>query len=385
MRIAIVAGELSGDQLGAGLIRALRSRYPDAVFEGVGGPRMESEGFHSHFPLERLSVMGFVEPLKRLPELLSMRRWLRRRYLAQPPDVFIGIDSPDFNLGLELALRRGGVRTVHYVSPSVWAWRQGRIRKIARAVDLMLTLLPFEADFYRRHQVPVAFVGHPLAAQLPMAPETAAAREALGCDPDQRVLAVLPGSRGGEVAHLGEVLLRTAATCQARLPGLTVLIPAASPARREQIEALMQAHPLENVRVLDGQSLQVMAASDAVLLASGTVALEAMLLKKPMVVAYRTGKWSYRLLRRLVRTEWISLPNLLAGRGLVPEILQDEVTVERLTAEVMPLLQSDQAALKAEFARLHRLVQGPHVDGASAAAAQAIAALIEPDLEVGSG
>lgn len=376
MRIGIVAGELSGDQLGAGLIRALRERYPNATFEGVGGPKMIAEGFTSHYPIDRLAVMGLIEPLKRLPELLSMRRWLKQHFLAVRPDVFIGIDSPDFNLGLELSLRRAGLKTVHYVSPSVWAWRQGRIHKIARAVDLMLTLLPFEADFYRQHNVPVAFVGHPLAAQLPMVPDTPAARATLSLSMDDRVLAVLPGSRGGEVAQLTPYFLKAVRRCQEAIPGLKVVIPAASPARRIQLEALLQQENLADIQLLDGQSLLAMTAADAVLLTSGTVALEAMLLKKPMVVAYRMGAASYWLLSRMVKTPFISLPNLLAERAVVPELLQDDVTVERLVAELQPLLIGDQTPLRAEFEQLHQRVMGPDAGGASQAAASAIHRLI---------
>lgn len=376
MRIGIVAGELSGDQLGAGLIRALRARYPHATFEGVGGPKMIAEGFTSHYPIDRLAVMGLVEPLKRLPELLSMRRWLKRHFLAVRPDVFIGIDSPDFNLGLEFGLRRHGIKTVHYVSPSVWAWRQGRIRKIARAVDLMLTLLPFEADFYHQHRVPVAFVGHPLAAQLPMEPDTAGARAALSLAADDRVLAVLPGSRSGEVAQLAPCFLQTVRRCREVIPGLKVVIPAASRARRDQLEALLQQEGLADIQLLDGQSLLAMTAADAVLLTSGTVALEAMLLKKPMVVAYRMGAASYWLLSRMVKTPFISLPNLLAGTAVVPELLQDEVTVDRLVAELQPLLTDDQAHLRGEFKRLHQLVMGPDAGGASEAGAVAIEHLL---------
>lgn len=379
MRIGIVAGELSGDQLGAGLIRALRARYPHATFEGVGGPKMIAEGFTSHYPIDRLAVMGLVEPLKRLPELLSMRRWLKRHFLAVRPDVFIGIDSPDFNLGLELGLRRQGIKTVHYVSPSVWAWRQGRIHKIARAVDLMLTLLPFEADFYRQHQVPVAFVGHPLAAQLPMVPDTSGARAALSLSAQDRVLAVLPGSRSGEVAQLAPCFLKTVRRCREAIPGLKVVIPAASPARRDQLEALLLQEGLIDIQLLDGQSLLAMTAADAVLLTSGTVALEAMLLKKPMVVAYRLGGASYWLLSRMVKTPFISLPNLLAGSAVVPELLQDDVTIDRLVAELQPLLTNDQSHLRAEFERLHQLVMGPGAGGASEAGASAIERLLTAD------
>ncbi|TAL10574.1 MAG: lipid-A-disaccharide synthase [Porticoccaceae bacterium] len=371
----MVAGEVSGDRLGAGLIRALRRRYPDAQFEGIGGDAMAAEGFRSLYPLERLAVMGFVEPLKRLPELLRIRRGLARHFRKRQPALFVGIDAPDFNLGLELTLRGVGIRTAHYVSPSVWAWRQGRIRKIARAVDHMLVLFPFEAEFYRRHGVPVTWVGHPLADELPLEPDTAGARRRLALPADAPVLAVLPGSRGSEVALLGPLFLDTLAACRERVPGLRCVLPAANAARRTQIAALLAAHPGLPVQVLDGQSHTAMAAADAVLLASGTSALEAMLLKKPMLVAYRTGRLTHALASRLVKLKHVSLPNLLAGRELVPELLQDAATVEALSGQVLRCLEEtpERAALIAEFDALHRQLRR----GASERAAAALAELID--------
>ncbi len=371
----MVAGEVSGDRLGAGLIRALRRRYPDAQFEGVGGDAMAAEGFRSLYPLERLAVMGFVEPLKRLPELLRIRRGLARHFRKRQPALFVGIDAPDFNLGLELTLRGVGIRTAHYVSPSVWAWRQGRIRKIARAVDHMLVLFPFEAEFYRRHGVPVTWVGHPLADELPLEPDTAGARRSLALSADAPVLAVLPGSRGSEVALLGPLFLDAVAACRERVPGLRCVLPAANASRRAQIAALLAAYPGLPVQVLDGQSHTAMAAADAVLLASGTSALEAMLLKKPMVVAYRTGRLTHALASRLVKLKHVSLPNLLAGRELVPELLQDAVTVEALSGQVLRCLEetSERAVLIAEFDSLHRQLRR----GASERAAAALAELID--------
>lgn len=338
LRIGILAGESSGDMLGAGLMRALRQRIPNCHFEGIGGPLMEAEGLVSRVPMEHLSVMGLVEPLKRLPELLRIRRELIQHFSQSPPALFIGIDSPDFNLGVELALRQQGIATVHYVSPSVWAWRQGRIHKIKRAVDLVLALLPFEATFYERHQVPVAFVGHPLADEIPLEPDVAAARATLGLATDARVLAVLPGSRQGELARLGPVFLDAVLLLQAQEPALTVLLPCASPARRSQMESLLQGQPEARVVLLDGQSRTAMAAADAVLLASGTATLEALLLKKPMLVCYRMAWLSYQLISRLLRVPYFSLPNLLSGQALVEELAQEAVTAPALCERLQILL-----------------------------------------------
>ncbi|MGK2914190.1 MAG: lipid-A-disaccharide synthase [Porticoccaceae bacterium] len=375
VRIAIVVGEASGDQLGAGLMKALREHYPEAVFEGLGGPRMIAEGFHSLYPMERLAVMGLVEPLKRLPELLRMRRALKQYFLAWQPAVMVGIDAPDFNLGLELQLRRAGLKTAHYVSPSVWAWRQGRVKKIARAVDLMLTLLPFEAEFYRTHQVPVAYVGHPMADELPLVPDPLAARRTLRLPATGPLLAVLPGSRRAEVALLGPLFLAVARWCWQRWPGLTFVLPAASPERRRELDVLLEGAGDLPIKVLDGQSHTAMEAADVVLLASGTTALEAMLLKKPMVVAYRVGWLTHLMLAPMLKIPHVSLPNLLAGHALVPELLQNDATVERIGAAVLGYLQDPRkgAALQAEFLRLHRELSC----GGSAVAAAALADLIE--------
>src|SRR5690606_4345211 len=286
LRIGIVVGEASGDILGAGLMVALRKHFPEAEFSGIGGPRMLALGFHSFFPQDRLAVMGLVEPLKRLPELLKIRRFLRDHFSENPPDVFIGIDSPDFNLTLEGDLKEHGIPTVHYVSPSVWAWRQKRIIKIARSVDLMLTLLPFEAEFYERHQVPVEFVGHHLADEIPLEVDAAAARKDLHLAPNARVVALMPGSRSTEVEKHAPVFLRAAALCLKRDPGLQFVIPAANSDRYRQLHIqLNQFADLPVLLVNGGQSQKVMIAANVVLLASGTTALEALLLKRPMVIA----------------------------------------------------------------------------------------------------
>ncbi len=283
MRIGIVVGEASGDILGAGLIKSIKSRHPDCQFEGIGGPLMQAQGFRSLFPLDRLSVMGLVEPLKRLPELLGIRKQLRRHFLADPPALVLGIDSPDFNLDLELKLRRAGLLTAHYVSPSVWAWRQKRVKKIKQAVDLVLTLFPFETAFYHQHNVRAEFVGHPLADQFDFEVDTQAARQTLGFADEDKVIALLPGSRAGEVKLMGALFLETAQWCLQRHPGLRFVVPAANEARKQQLQMILQDHSTtdaENVSLLDGNSQLAMSAADVVLMASGTTTLEAMLLKK---------------------------------------------------------------------------------------------------------
>lgn len=368
LRIGLVAGEASGDRLGAGLIASIRQRAPRAEFLGVGGPLMQAAGMTSLFSMEPLSVMGLVEPLKNLPTLLRMRRDLKRYFVDDPPDAFVGIDAPDFNLGLELGLRERGIPTVHYVSPSVWAWRQGRIRKIARAVDHMLTLLPFEAEFYRAHGVPVTFVGHPLADELPLQPDVEGARQQLGIPSATPVLALLPGSRHGEINQLGRLFLQVAERCRAVMPELELLLPAANPQRRRQIDTLLEGFPNLPVRPIDGNSHAVMAAANTVLLASGTTALEAMLLKKPMVVSYRTGWFSHAVISRMLKVAYVSLPNLLANERLVPELLQKQATVENLLAEVLPRLQ-EPARFAQTTQRFYRLHEQLRCDASNQAAA----------------
>lgn len=377
MRVYLVAGELSGDILGAGLMQALRRRHGDIEFRGIGGPRMQAQGLESLYPLETLSVMGLVEVLKHLPGLIKVRRHLKRDALGWRPDVMIGIDAPDFNLGLERQLRAQGIKTVHYVSPSVWAWRQGRVKGIARSVDAMLTFLPFEADFYAEHRVPVAYVGHPLADELPLVNDRAAARRELGLDPGTPTLAVLPGSRGNEIRFQGEIFLRAAAALRERLGGLRVAIPAASPQRRQELEALVERFPqlARDTLIVEGRSREVMTAADAVLLTSGTAALETMLCHRAMVVAYRMAPASHWLARRLVKTRWISLPNLIAQENLVPELIQDAVTVENIVETLLPWFEDERArsVLEQRFAALHAELQR----GASERAAEAVTALLE--------
>ena len=372
---AMVAGEASGDILGADLIRALKTQFPNAIFEGIGGPKMQAEGFQSLFEMDRLSVMGFVEPLKRLPELLSIRRSIVERYLVQKPAVFIGIDSPDFNSGIEQRLHRAGVKTVHYVSPSVWAWRQGRIKKIKKSVDLMLCLLPFEAGFYKQHQVPVRFVGHPLAGQMAEQPDTQAARSRLGLNPDRPVLCIMPGSRSGEVELLGELFLDTACAVQAQLgTDLQLVIPAANQARYQQISDILSTKQGLSVELLMQNSHLAMEAADAVLLASGTTALEAMLLKKPMVVSYRLGALTYRLVSPFIKTPYASIPNLLANKMLVPELIQANASVEQLTQAVIDAFDpGNREQLVDQFSQLHQQLR---LDS-GAIAADAIAELID--------
>ncbi|GEK48601.1 lipid-A-disaccharide synthase [Bisbaumannia pacifica] len=375
-RVYLVAGELSGDILGAGLMRELKARHPGVEFRGIGGPRMLDEGIDSRFPLETLSVMGLVEVLKHLPELLRVRRTLYRDALAWRPDIVIGIDAPDFNLGLERRLREAGLTTAHYVSPSVWAWRQGRVKGIAKSVDAMLTFLPFEAAFYRRHRVPVAFVGHPLADELPLETDRLVTRRTLGLPEEAEVLALLPGSRANEVRFLGETFLAAAERLCAERPALRVVIPAATPGRREQLEALLTAHPAlaGRVHLLDGRSREAMVASDVVLLASGTAALEAMLCHRPMLVAYKMAPATHWLAKRLVKTEWISLPNLIAREPLVPELIQEAASSEAIAVELGAMLDdgAGRAALEARFAAMHAGLQRD----ASRRAAEAIEALV---------
>ena len=352
LKVALVAGEASGDILGAGLMAALRAQCPQVEFIGVGGPLMAAQGLQSYFPMERLSIMGLVEVLGRLPELLSRRKRLIATFKQQQPDVFIGIDAPDFNLNIELQLRKTGIKTVHYVSPSVWAWRQKRVFKIREGCDLMLTLLPFEAQFYEKHQVPVLFVGHPLADSVAMNNDPLPARESLGLPKDAQVVALLPGSRGGEVAKLGALFVDTARYLLAEKPHLRFIIPAANPARREQLTAILADMPNLPIEVLDGQSQTALQACDAVLIASGTATLEAMLFKKPMVVAYKLAPLSHWLLKKMVKSPYISLPNLLAAEMLVPEFIQDAATPEALGQAVLEQLH-DGSQQTQRFAELH--------------------------------
>ncbi|HSN71842.1 MAG TPA: lipid-A-disaccharide synthase [Steroidobacteraceae bacterium] len=375
-RIALVAGEASGDNLGAGLIRALRARLPGAQFCGIAGPRMQEEGCEAWASSDALAVMGLAEVLKHLPRLLRLRRELEERLVREPPDVFVGIDAPEFNLGLAARLRARGLRTVQYVSPQVWAWRQGRVRKIGRAVDLVLCLLPFERAFYDEHGVPAEFVGHPLADLIPLENPAHAARERLGIAGDGPVIAVLPGSRLGEIARLGPDFAATVAWLTGRLEHSVVLAPMASSAARTQFEAaLRHAGVADRVRLLDGQAQLAMAAADAVLLASGTATLEATLVKRPMVVAYRLSGLTTLVLRTfgLMKAPYFAQPNLLAGRKVVPEYFNDEVRADVLGPALLEQLERpDRAELQQTFLTIHERLR----QGASERAAAAITGLI---------
>ena len=378
IRVGIVAGEVSGDILGAGLIQSIRKLYPNASFEGIGGPLMIEQGFKSHVPMERLSVMGLVEVLGRIFELVGIRRRIKRYFVKNRPDVFIGIDAPDFNLGLELFLRKKGIKTGHYVSPSVWAWRQRRVFKIARAVDLMLTLFPFEAKFYKAHQIAVRFVGHPLADLIPVTPDKQIARNSLGVQSNAQVVALLPGSRSGEISYIGESFIQTARWLYERNANIQFLLPYVNEQRRDQIkEIISEVGGDLPIKLINGQSRQVMAASDVVVLASGTATLEAMLLKRPMVVAYRVSGFTHYIMKRLLKVPFISLPNLLAGKELVPELIQDQAQPELIGQKVFDRLNTSEGdKTKASFTDLHKQLKL----NASEQAADAISKLLEqPD------
>jgi len=377
LRIAIVAGESSGDLLAEGLMQAIRRRVAEVEFEGIAGPRMIAQGCKALFPMERLSVMGLVEVLGRYRELRAMREQLADHLRACPPDIFIGVDAPDFNLGLEARLRSAGIPTVHYVSPSIWAWRRYRVRKIARAVDLMLTLFPFEANFYQESGVPVRFVGHPFADVIPDELDAVAARRALGLPLEGEVVALLPGSRAGEVARLAPVFLRAAAWLRERRPGMVFAVPFVNDHTRTLFEQAAAAIPgAPDCRLYTGRAREVMVAADVVVLASGTATLEAMLLKRPMVAAYRMAPLTYWIVRHLLRVPYVTLPNLLAGETLVPELLQDEANAENIGHAVLKYLDHPETVehLQSRFAAIHRLLRRQ----ASERAAEAILSLLEP-------
>ena len=374
-RIVLCAGETSGDQLGAGLIEALRQRFPDAEFAGIGGDAMRAAGMDTWFDAGELAVMGLAEVLAHLPRLLKLRKAFRRRVLAWKPDVFVGIDAPDFNLGVERWLKRRGVRTVHDVSPSVWAWRESRAAKIGESADRVLCLFPMEPPIYAKHGVDAVFIGHPLADAIPLQPDRDAARAALGEPSDATILALLPGSRLGEIRRMLPDFARAAKMLAADVPGLRVLVPAANAQCRAAIDAILGDAPA--FRVVDGQAQRIMVASDAVLLASGTAALEAMLCKRPMVVGHRIAPSTYRIVRLLglLKTAHVSLPNVLAGETLVPELLQDECTPEKLHAALLHWFRDDDAAaaLQPRFLAIHETLRRD----ASARAADAVAQLLQ--------
>ena len=344
MKIGLVAGEASGDVLGAGLIRTLRARYPDAVIEGVAGARMIEAGCDCWEPAESLAVMGLVEPLVHIPRLLRLRRELARRWIESPPDVFVGIDAPDFNLGLEKKLRKAGIRTVHYVSPSIWAWRPGRVKKVKKAADTVLCILPFEPALYEKHGVNAVFVGHPSAHAAPDRIDVAAARAQLNIEADA-VVALLPGSRAGEIHRVGGIVAAAAANILAARPGVRFVTPVAAPGLRSLIEAQLEdAGIADVVTLVDGKSELAMTAADVVLLASGTAVLEAAMLRKPAVATYRVAFMSYFIAIKLgmVRLTHYTLPNLLTEEPLVPEFMQHDAQPAAIANAVIELLDDPQ-------------------------------------------
>jgi lipid-A-disaccharide synthase len=360
---AIVAGEASGDLLAAGVVSELRRRVPDLRCAGVGGDRMIAAGFEAWAHVRELSVRGYVEVVRHLPRLLKLRSTLTRRLLAQPPAVFVGVDAPDFNLGLEEKLRARGIRVVHFISPSIWAWRSERIGQIGRAVDRMLLVFPFEQAIYDRAGIAATYVGHPLASMVPMVPDAAAARLRLGLMPGGPVVAVLPGSRADEVRYLGATFLAAIDKLRKREPELQVVIPAADGALKAMLASMLASWPdlAREVRLVDGRSHDCLEAADAVLVASGTATLEAALYKRPMVIAYRMPAVSAWLMRRRQMIPWVGLPNILAGEFLVPELLQEQATPAALANALQAQLHDTELRTRLEqrFAAMHQELRRP--------------------------
>ncbi|MGQ5313941.1 lipid-A-disaccharide synthase [Xanthomonas arboricola pv. corylina] len=386
-RIALIAGEASGDILGAGLIEQLRRRYPGAEFVGIGGDAMRGAGCQTWFDASELAVMGLTEVLQHLPRLLKLRRAFRERVLAWKPDVFIGIDAPDFNLSVERWLKQRGVRTVHYVSPSVWAWREKRAEKIGASADLVLCLFPMEPPIYARHGIDARFVGHPMADDIAYQADRAAARAKLGLSASSTVLAVLPGSRHGEISKLGDPFFQAAWLVSEHLPNLHVLVPAANPGCKQLLAEQLSRSSLPVLRshLLDGQARTAMLAADVVLLASGTATLEAMLVKRPMVVGYKVAPLTYRIVRTLglLKVNRYALPNILANDDLAPELMQDDCTPERLCVALLDWFKHPEkvAALQPRYLALHAELRRD----ASARAADAVAGLLmKPESGIGN-
>lgn len=367
----MVAGEASGDLLASHLIRALRRHLPEVEFYGIGGPKMQREGFHALWPCERLAVHGYVDALKRYRELSGIRRNLLGKLLKDPPDVFIGVDAPDFNLWLEERLKKAGTPTIHFVSPSIWAWRAGRLDKIVRSVSHMLCLFPFEPELYAGRSIGASYVGHPFADELPLHPDRETIREQLALPADSPIIALLPGSRQSEVSNLAPVFIETARLIAERRPETRFIVPLATRETREIFEqALHDAEATElPIRMLFGHAVEAMTAADAVLVASGTASLEAALLKRPMVISYRMGKWQYRLMKRMAYLPWVGLPNILCREEVVPELLQDEATPEKLAAALEAWLDDGEAraALEKRFMALHLALRQGTAERAAAA------------------
>lgn len=385
-RIAMIAGEPSGDVLAAGVVKHLKTMYPDAVYEGIGGKHMQAQGFHSLHDMNALSVMGLVEVIKHLPSLLRIRKSIKQHFLNNPPDVFIGIDAPDFNLPVEAFLKKHGVKTIHYVSPTVWAWREKRIHKIIKACDLVLGIFPFEKIIYDRYKHPYQYVGHTMADAIDLQPDTSAFKRMFAISEQQKCLAVLPGSRAKEVSSLLPTFLETANQLFQKIANgdkhaLKVIIPAANQAREAQILQVIEASDIDfEIEVTNRSARDVMLASDAVLLASGTASLEAMLCKKPMVVAYKMSALTYKIMQRLYKPDYFALPNILADKALVPELLQEQVNADLMSKRLAVYFQDDYQMYQLpklidEFDKIHQVLK---LD-ADKQVAQAIRTLIECD------
>jgi lipid-A-disaccharide synthase len=357
----MVAGEPSGDVLAAGMVAELKRQYPNAIIEGIGGPNMIKNGFHSLFDMETLSVMGLVEVLSHLPAILKVKKQLLTHFEKNPPDIFVGIDAPDFNLRVEKTLKARGIKTMHYVSPTVWAWREKRIHKIAKACNRVLGLFPFEQQVYDKYQVPYTFVGHTMADAIAIEPDQKAARQSLGLDSDQRVLAVLPGSRRGEVETLLPVFLETIEAIHSKQSDITFVIPAANEHRLTQINDILSnsdnAQARLPIKISQGTAREAMIASDVILLASGTATLEAMLCKRPMVAAYKLAPLTYRIMQRLYKAPFFTLPNLLANEAIIPELLQDDVNAENMSKQLLNFFESDNSVLISRFTDLHHTLK----------------------------
>jgi lipid-A-disaccharide synthase len=371
IRIAMVAGEASGDLLASHLIAALRMRLPDAQFFGIGGPKMQAAGFNALYPAEKLAVRGYAEVLRHYGEITGIRRRLSAELLRNPPHAFIGVDAPDFNLDLERRLKARGIPAIHYVSPSIWAWRGGRILGIARSVSHMLTLFPFEEEIYRRHNIPVTYVGHPLADVIPLEVDEAAARERLGLPTEQHIFALLPGSRQSELHYMGRAFIETAKRLHERFPDARFLVPLATRETRDLFEQALYDCAAQDIPItrLFGHAQDAIAAADAVLVASGTATLEAALLKKPMVIAYRMSPWSWRIMRRMKYQPYVGLPNILAGRFVVPEFLQDEATPDNLAQALGNLVEDREICNRVAgvFSSLHEQLRQNTAEKAAAA------------------
>lgn len=355
--IGIVAGEASGDILGQSIMRSLKVRCPSVRFVGVGGTLMQKEGMESIGQIETLSVMGLIEPLKKLPQILRLKKNIISHFKKEPPACFIGIDAPDFNLRLEKTLKNKKIKTVHLVSPTIWAWRANRIHGIKKAVDLMLLIFPFEKEIYDKHKVPACYIGHPIADSIEMTSDKLKARAALNLDPEAQWLALMPGSRDAELRYLANDFFLTAKWLKQRKPNLKFIVPCVNEARLNQIKESLQAFPdLQDVHLVLEQSITAMQASDAILLASGTAALQAALIKRPCVVAYRMSGFTYQIAKRLVKAKYMALPNIIANKRLLPEFLQDAVQPEAMGKALLEFLENSSAnqELLAEFEKIHQ-------------------------------